>query len=93
MTRGPGPDMLGVMDAVHDQLTDVIAGKLVKDLGTLAARRDESGHPQLREMLGDRGLGFADPLSQLQHGRFSVEQQPEQTEAGRIGQHSEDLDG
>ena len=93
VTRGSWADMLCVMDAVHDQLPDVIAGELVEHLNSLAPRRHQSGHSQLREMLGHRRLRLADAFCQLQDRLFTVEQEPEKANPGRVGQHAEDLDG
>jgi len=43
-------------------------------------------------MLGDRGSWLVDPIGQLVDRQLLVDQRPEKTHAGGVGQHPEDLD-
>ena len=85
----PAGCVLGLVDGVGDQLAHVLALDPVEDLVGLAARRDESRHPQLGQMLGGGGYRLAHLFSQLAHRDLAVEHDPEQLEPSGVGQHPE----
>jgi len=70
--------VLGVMDAVEDELPGVLAVEAIVDGVALPPRLHQSSEPQLREMLRDRGGRLADRLGKFADGHLVVEEAPEQ---------------
>ena len=84
--------VFGVVDAVDDQLPDVVVLQLVEDLGAFPSGPDQPGHPQLRQMLGHRRARLADRFGQLVDRLLAVDQRPQDLDAGAVGEHPEHLD-
>ena len=85
--------VLGVVDRVTDEARHVVVLDPVEDLVPLAPGAHHAGHPQLGEMLGDRGRCLAEGLGELVHRTLDVAQRPEQPDPRAVGEHPEDLDG
>jgi hypothetical protein len=84
--------VLGVMDAVNDELPDVIILQPVEDGGSVPARLGDSGHSQFRQVLRHRCRPLLQHLGQFSNGALGIEQGPDDADAGRVGQHPEQLD-
>jgi hypothetical protein len=63
--RHPRSGVLGVAYGIDDKLANVFVFQAVEDRGAGSARADQSGHPQLGQMLGHRRRGLADPVGKL----------------------------
>ena len=92
VTRHAGSGVFGVEDRIGDQLPDVVVGQTVEDAGAVPAGLDQSGHPELGQMLGHAGRGLPDVLGQVTDGHLPADQRPENLDAGGVGQHAENLD-
>ena len=67
-------------------------GQLVVDDPVLAAGGDEPAPAQAGQVVGDLGLGLAEPAGQVTGGQFSLGlEQPEDAQAGWVAQGAEVL--
>src|SRR3954451_10297841 len=85
--------VLGVVDGVGDQLSDVFVLESVEDLCALAAGLDQAGHAQLGQVLRHRGGQLADFAGQLVNRKLPADQRPQDSHPGGISEHAEHLDG
>ncbi len=92
MVVGRVAGMLSVVDRVLDHLPDVSAVEAVENVGALAPRAYQPGHPQLGQVLGHPGSRSPDGLGEFADGEFTVEQRPQQLQAGGVGEHPQHLD-
>lgn len=93
MLGDPTVGMVGMQQRVLDQLADVVAFDAVEDLVALPPGLHQTCHPQLGEVLGDTGLGLSRLGRKLVDRTFTLEQEPEQSDASGVGEHSEQLHG
>jgi cation diffusion facilitator family transporter len=85
-------DVVGVEQRLRQQVQDVIVGRGVVHEGAFTAARDQTGQPQFRQVLADRGRCGAGEFRQAGDRGFPLQQRPEHLDAGGVGQHPERLD-
>ena len=84
--------MLGMVDAVQDELTSVLAVEPVIDGVAVTACLHQPREAQLCKVLRHRRGRLADRLCEFAHRHFVVEQAPQQRQPGSIRQHAEHFD-
>lgn len=84
--------MLGVVDAVQDELPGVVTVEPVIDGVAVTACVHQASESQFRKMLRHRSRRFTDRRREFAHGHLAVEQAPQQCQPGSIRQHPEHLD-
>lgn len=91
MRRQPGPLVFGVIDAVKDQLTGMIAVEPVIDGVAFTPGLDQPSQPKFRQVLRDRRRRFTHRCCEFTHGVFVIEQTPQHIQPGPVGQHPENF--
>jgi hypothetical protein len=83
--------VFGVVDRVRDELAHVVVLDAIEDLVRLPSRGDQPGESQLRQVLRDRRRRLVGQFSQFVDRPLLVEQPPQQSHAGRVGEHPKDF--
>jgi len=73
------------------ELQHVVVVEAVKDLAAFFAVTDEAGGSQGAELMGDGGFRHRQGAGEVAHAEFIGGEQGNQTKAGGIGQHGEEL--
>ena len=84
--------MLGVVDGVDDELSNVVVLQAVEDRRPLPAGSHQARHPQLGEVLRHRRRGFAYMLGEFVDRHLAVGKRPQHLHAGGVSEHPEHLD-
>lgn len=82
-----------VANRFAQQPTHMLVACPVQDVPTVAGLIDHAEHPELREVLRDRGPGDLEALGERGHVQGAAAEQPQEPETGGVGQHPEAVDG
>ena len=85
-------DVIGVEQRLLDEPADVFVPRQVVDVGTYPATPYQTGETQLGEMLGDCLGPGPNVIGELVDGVLTVQQSPQNTEPGLIGNELQRLD-
>jgi len=85
--------VVGMEQRLVQQLAHVHVGSGVEHERAVAAGLDQSGEPELGQVLADRGGRGPDQTGQARHRRLALQQRPQQLDPGGVGEHPEGLRG
>ena len=93
MSRHVWPLVLGVANAVEDQLPGVVVLEPVVDRVAVPPGLHESRQPELGEVLRHRRRGFFDGRSELADGQLAIDETPQLAQTRAVREHPKDLAG
>jgi hypothetical protein len=93
MRRFARHPVIGIVEALADETSEVPVDDLIHDPPAVAGGLDHSREAQFREVLTDRGARRPGGLRQRRHVGRTARQKPQQVKPRGIGQHSEDVTG